>query len=114
MSIAATNADVERAMKAEQFREDLYCRPAVMWASLQPLRDRGEDITNSRRVPGALYVVEREKNVRNFGADTIAVMQAHDWPGNTRELILGTLAQHHGTMTGTAPTSKSAARRSTS
>ena len=84
--IAATNADLKRAMKAEQFREDLYYRLAVVGVSLPPLRDRGEDITILAKVFLEHCASENKKNLVGFGADAITAMQTHDWPGNVREL----------------------------
>ncbi len=84
--IAATNSDLKRAMKAEQFREDLYYRLAVVGVTLPPLRDRGEDITILAKVFLERYGAESKKNLVGFGADAITAMQTHDWPGNVREL----------------------------
>ena len=82
--IAATNSDLKRAMKAEQFREDLYYRLAVVGVTLPPLRDRGEDITILAKVFLERYGAESKKNLVGFGADAITAMQTHDWPGNVR------------------------------
>ena len=84
--IAATNTDLKRAMKAEQFREDLYYRLAVVGVTLPPLRDRGEDITILAKVFLERYGTESKKTLIGFAADAITAMQTHDWPGNVREL----------------------------
>ena len=84
--IAATNSDLKRAMKTEQFREDLYYRLAVVGVTLPPLRDRGEDITILAKVFLERYGAESKKNLVGFSADAITAMQTYDWPGNVREL----------------------------
>ncbi|MDB4959448.1 MAG: hypothetical protein JWO36_7017 [Myxococcales bacterium] len=80
--IAATNRDLEAAVKAGTFREDLYYRLAVFPIAVPPLRERPEDIRAT-----ALSILGR----RGLGADRISVealalLAAHSWPGNIREL----------------------------
>lgn len=82
--IAATNRQLEKAIKDGQFREDLYYRLNVMPINLPPLRERREDIP--------LLVDHIMKKLRpTYGAKRIspAVMELfhhYDWPGNIREL----------------------------
>jgi DNA-binding NtrC family response regulator len=80
--IAATNRDLEGAVKAGTFREDLYYRLAVFPIVVPPLRERAEDI---RTIALALLAA------RGLPADRIAppaleVLATHTWPGNVREL----------------------------
>jgi two-component system response regulator PilR (NtrC family) len=84
--LAATNRDLERAVKNEEFREDLYYRLNVLHIHLPPLRQRIEDLPELAR-----HFVER--TCENFGTpmkrltpDALRVLQAHPWPGNVREL----------------------------
>ncbi len=79
--VAATNADLKRMVKANQFREDLYFRLAVFPIHLPPLRERKDDLDLlvhsllDRFCPGAvLHPAARQ------------MLIAHDWPGNVREL----------------------------
>ncbi len=84
--IVATNKDLIKQINAGHFREDLYYRVNVVRIELPPLRRRKEDI--------ALLVaqfVERfnrlqEKSVSGISAEALALLMAHDWPGNIREL----------------------------
>jgi two-component system NtrC family response regulator len=84
--IAATNKDLESAMRAGTFREDLYYRLNVVTIQIPPLRDRREDI------PLLLDHFLRkfaEKNRRNVTGLTVAARDAllkYDYPGNVREL----------------------------
>jgi two-component system NtrC family response regulator len=84
--IAATNADLERAMKEETFREDLYYRLAVVRISLPPLRERGADVTVLAKVFLERFSSDNKKNVGGFAADALSALQEHAWPGNVREL----------------------------
>jgi two-component system NtrC family response regulator len=84
--IAATNADLERAMKEERFREDLYYRIAVVRVPLPPLRERGEDVAVLAKIFLERFSTENKKNVTGFTAEALASMQSHEWPGNVREL----------------------------
>jgi two-component system NtrC family response regulator len=84
--IAATNADLDREMKAERFREDLYYRLAVVRLSLPPLRERGEDISVLAKLFLERFAAENRKNITGFASDALEALQAHDWPGNVREL----------------------------
>jgi DNA-binding NtrC family response regulator len=84
--LAATNRDLERAVKHGEFREDLYYRLNVLHVHLPPLRQRIEDLSELAR-----HFVER--TCENFGmppkrltADALRVLQAYSWPGNVREL----------------------------
>lgn len=85
--IAATNVDLDEAVRCGRFRKDLFYRLNVLSLSVPALRERNEDLE-----PLAQYFFRRfssEKNPRVIGFSTRAffAMQAHDWPGNVRELI---------------------------
>ena len=84
--LAATNRDLEQAVKRNEFREDLYYRLNVLHIHLPPLRQRNEDLSELAR-----HFVER--TCKNFGTpakrltpDALRVLQAYSWPGNVREL----------------------------
>lgn len=84
--LAATNRDLELAVKEGSFREDLYYRLNVLHVHLPPLRQRIEDLPDLAR-----HFVER--TCKNFGLepkrltpDALRVLQAYAWPGNIREL----------------------------
>ena len=84
--IAATNQDLESAVRAKRFREDLYFRLRVIPIQMPPLRDRRDDIPEL-----AEYFIA--KAAREMGARTtalapgvVAKLKSYDWPGNVREL----------------------------
>jgi DNA-binding NtrC family response regulator len=84
--IAATNRDLEEAMREKKFRSDLYFRLNVARIHLTPLRERKEDI-------GLLLEYFRKKLNRHLGKeiegytqDAAAALLEYDWPGNVREL----------------------------
>ena len=84
--IAASNRDLERAVKEGIFRQDLYYRLAIISIFLPPLRERKEDIS-----PLVEYFIERynrkfRKNVDGITTETEKLLMKHDWPGNVREL----------------------------
>lgn len=85
--IAATNVDLEEAVRKGRFREDLFYRLNVLLLTVPPLRDRREDIVSLAQHFFAKF--EAEKNARLLGFSTAAVnaMETHAWPGNVRELI---------------------------
>jgi DNA-binding NtrC family response regulator len=84
--IAASNRDLEKAVREGQFRQDLYYRLAIIAIFIPPLRDRKEDI-----VPLVNFFIERynrrfKKSIRGITDETRSLMLAHNWPGNVREL----------------------------
>jgi two-component system, NtrC family, response regulator AtoC len=83
--IACTNRDLEAAMRAHQFREDLYYRLNVIEIRIPPLRERREEIPalvdHFRRRFSAQY----GRNV-DIPAETVRVFVEYHWPGNIREL----------------------------
>ena len=85
--VAATHVDLERAVKEKRFREDLYYRLRVLEIDVPRLSDRGPD--EIERL--ALHFVERfarrhQRPDARLGPDAIAVLRAHSFPGNVREL----------------------------
>lgn len=85
--IAATHVDLQRAVAAKTFREDLYYRLNVLPLQVPPLRARRGDIELLARHVFEQYADERRPGLRGFGRRALAAMAAHDWPGNVRELI---------------------------
>jgi len=81
--IAATNVDVEKALKAKTFRSDLYYRLAIIPIHIPPLRERKEDIPLL-----ADYFMTRfsVKNPVILSPTEIEKLTSYNWPGNIREL----------------------------
>jgi two-component system, NtrC family, response regulator GlrR len=84
--IAATNTDLEQAVRDGRFRTDLYYRLNVVPLMLPPLRDRREDIPILARHFLRKYTFEMEKKISDFTTDAMRRLMFHDWPGNVREL----------------------------
>jgi transcriptional regulator with PAS, ATPase and Fis domain len=84
--IAATNRNLEEAVRAGRFREDLYYRLRVLPIALPPLRERAGDVPllAARFVEG--FNREFGKKVRGLAPDARAALDAYPWPGNVREL----------------------------
>ncbi len=84
--IAASNRDLEKAVREGQFRQDLYYRLAIIAIFIPPLRERKEDI-----LPLVDFFIERysrrfKKSIRGITDDTRRLIFTHNWPGNVREL----------------------------
>lgn len=84
--IAATNENIEEAVKSLRFREDLYYRLDVFRIHLPPLRERPGDVTflTNHFISrfGAMY----QKSIRRAPAEIYQMLRAYPWPGNVREL----------------------------
>ena len=82
--VAATNRDLAEAMRAGEFRQDLYYRINTITVSLPPLRERREDIALL-----AQHFVESKAayGAKRLSPATLAVLEAYAWPGNVRELL---------------------------
>jgi two-component system NtrC family response regulator len=80
--VAATNENLQEAVKQKKFREDLFYRLNVVHLKLPPLRERREDI------PLLIdYCLQKHPNVDiSFSEDAMKILQNYDWPGNIREL----------------------------
>jgi Nif-specific regulatory protein len=83
--IAATNADLEAAVRARRFREDLYYRLHVVPIVLPPLRERKEDIPLLVGHFLQRFNTENHKNLKISSA-AMDLIVGYDWPGNVREL----------------------------
>jgi DNA-binding NtrC family response regulator len=84
--IAATNVDLEKAVKDGRFREDLFYRINVIPIKLPPLRDRSEDITQLAEFFLRRYNARFRKNILGVTDSTLAMLKKYWWPGNIREL----------------------------
>jgi two-component system, NtrC family, response regulator AtoC len=84
--IAASNRDLEKAVREGQFRQDLYYRLAIIAIFIPPLRERTEDILPLVDFFIDLYNRKFKKSVRGITAETRRLLLAHSWPGNVREL----------------------------
>jgi two-component system, NtrC family, response regulator AtoC len=84
--IAATNRDLDRAIKEGRFREDLYHRLNVVPIMLPPLRERREDIPVLAHHFLQRFAKEVKKNFSEISEEALGKLSAYDWPGNVREL----------------------------
>ena len=84
--IAATNRDLAERVKAGHFREDLYYRLNVFPIDAPALRDRREDVPALLDAFIRRFNVEEGKRVVAATGETVAMLQACDWPGNVRQL----------------------------
>lgn len=85
--IAATNVDLDGAVKQGRFRSDLFYRLNVLPLTVPPLRERRDDIVNLAEHFFARHNEESSRRLHGFSAAACRVMTTHDWPGNVRELI---------------------------
>ncbi len=85
--IAATNADLARAVAEGRFRQDLYFRLAVVPIHLPPLRERREDIELLLEHHLRVAAERFRRPEKRFSEQALRVLINHDWPGNVRELI---------------------------
>jgi transcriptional regulator with GAF, ATPase, and Fis domain len=84
--IAATNRDLERAIREGTFREDLFYRLNVISITLPPLRERREDVPRLALHFAALSSRAVGRPVDGFTPEARACLLRYDWPGNVREL----------------------------
>ena len=84
--IAATNQDLEQAVAATRFREDLFFRLNVVSIFLPPLRDRREEIPILTEYFLKKYSFQYNKPYTEISQDTMRLFLDYDWPGNVREL----------------------------
>ncbi|SDB13714.1 nitrogen assimilation response regulator NtrX [Bauldia litoralis] len=84
--VSSTARDLERETQEGQFREDLFHRLAVVPMRVPALAERREDIPEL--VQNFVALISRATGLpeREIGSDAMAVLQAHDWPGNLRQL----------------------------
>jgi transcriptional regulator with GAF, ATPase, and Fis domain len=84
--VAATNADLEVAIKDGRFRGDLYYRLNVLQIALPPLRERGEDVALLARAFAQEVAARLGRPAPALDPETVARLRAYSWPGNAREL----------------------------
>jgi two-component system, NtrC family, response regulator PilR len=84
--IAATNKDLDKAIAAGEFREDLFYRLSVIPFHLPPLRERRDDIPLLARAFLERFRKTMEKPVEGISPDAMSLLESYDWPGNVREL----------------------------
>lgn len=84
--LAATNRDLEEAMRKSVFRDDLFYRISVINISLPPLRERSADIVLLAKTFLDRYAIESKKKIKGFSSQVIEALERYPWPGNVREL----------------------------
>ena len=84
--IAATNQDLPKLVSEGKFREDLFYRINVIPIHLPPLRERDEDIALLAEYFLVKYRDKMAKDIHSLSQETIDLLEAHEWPGNIREL----------------------------
>ena len=84
--IAATNKDLEAAVKTGEFREDLFYRIAGFPIPIPALKERREDIPLLGHHFLQEYAKAADKSISGFSTGALQLLMNHDWPGNVREL----------------------------
>jgi DNA-binding NtrC family response regulator len=84
--LAATNKDLDKALKEGSFRRDLYYRLKVLTIDLPPLRERGEDILLLAEHFLKIFSARYHKSPKKLSERTLKVLTTYPWPGNIREL----------------------------
>lgn len=84
--LAATNRDIEEAVKKGEFRADLYYRLNVITIHIPPLRERKEDIPLIASHFLEICSKKNKKEIRGFEQIVMDILTNYDWPGNVREL----------------------------
>jgi Nif-specific regulatory protein len=84
--VAATNRNLEDAVKAGRFREDLYYRLNVFPLHIPPLRERKSDIMLLADHFAEKYAEKNNKLIKRISSSAIDLLASYSWPGNVREL----------------------------
>lgn len=84
--MAATNEDLEVAVRQGRFREDLYYRLAEIVVNIPPLRARVGDAALLAHAFVRRFAQEQNRGTVSLGEEAIRAIEAHTWPGNIREL----------------------------
>ena len=84
--VAATNKDLEKAIAAGEFREDLYYRLNVFAIFVPPLRERKPDVLLLADHFLEKFAREHGKKVKRISTPAIDMLASYHWPGNVREL----------------------------
>jgi transcriptional regulator with GAF, ATPase, and Fis domain len=84
--LAATNKNLEQAIKSGEFRQDLYYRLNVVSVTVPPLREHREDIPLLALYFAANYAEKNQRPFKGISAEARALLTGYSWPGNVREL----------------------------
>jgi len=84
--VAATNRDLEQAVRDNEFRKDLFFRLNILDIEVPPLRDRRDDIEELVTHFLALTARQHGSEPKSVNAEALDVLVQYDWPGNVREL----------------------------
>src|SRR5229473_7074406 len=84
--LAATNKDLQKAVREDAFRTDLFHRLNVISFTLPPLREHPDDIPLLAEYFAARYAKRCNRDVKGISAEARACLAQYDWPGNIREL----------------------------
>jgi two-component system nitrogen regulation response regulator NtrX len=84
--LSATSRNLQDEITSGRFREDLFYRLNVVPVRLPPLRERREDIPELVSHFLARFAAERRMPALSISEEAMAALQAHDWPGNVRQL----------------------------
>ena len=84
--IAATNKNLEHAIKAGEFRQDLFYRLNVVSVALPPLREHREDIPALALHFASKFAAKGKRGFKGISAEARSLLMQYSWPGNIREL----------------------------
>ncbi|MBV8437597.1 MAG: sigma 54-interacting transcriptional regulator [Silvibacterium sp.] len=84
--LAATNKNLEQAIKAGEFRQDLYYRLNVVSVTVPPLRERHDDIPLLALYFAARYAAKSKRPFKGISREARQLLMNYSWPGNVREL----------------------------
>ena len=84
--VAATNKNLEEAIKAAEFRQDLYYRLNVVSVTIPPLREHREDVPLLALYFAAQYSAKCKRPFKSISCEARSLLVNYSWPGNVREL----------------------------
>ena len=84
--LAATNRNLDKAIREERFRQDLFYRLNVISIHVPPLRERSEDIPLLAKAAIKKYCIEMNRDEVGISPAAMKLLMNYDWPGNVREL----------------------------
>jgi NtrC-family two-component system response regulator AlgB len=84
--LAATNVDLESAVKTGRFREDLFYRLNVIEIVIPPLKERREDIVSLAEGLLVFFARQNHRRILGFSDEASEALKNYEWPGNVREL----------------------------